>query len=138
MLKDFFSLTPERVLQATERAGERTTGLCYPLMSLENRVYELELEGGERRITKFYRPGRWSRAAIEDEHRLLLALVANDIPTAAPISFQDGRTVAETSEGIFFALFPKVGGRSPDEVVDQELVRIGRLSAGFINPMPQD
>lgn len=133
MLKDFFSLTPERVLEATEKAGSRTTGLCYPLMSLENRVYELELEGGERRISKFYRPGRWSKEAILDEHKLLRALADNDIPVAAPLPLVGETTLAETDEGIYFATFPKVGGRSPDELLDDHLEQIGRLLARVHN-----
>ena len=133
MLTDFFSLTPERVLEATERAGTRTTGLCYPLGSLENRVYELELEDRTRRVTKFYRPGRWSKAAILDEHRLLQALANNDIPVAAPLPFAHGETLSTTEEGIHFALFEKVGGRSPDELMDSELEQIGRLLARVHN-----
>ena len=40
----FFSLTPERVLTAVEVGGRRATGYALALNSLENRVYEVELE----------------------------------------------------------------------------------------------
>src|SRR5437899_187975 len=112
----FFSLTPEAVLEAVEQSGQRTTGLCYALGSLENRVYEVELEDGRRVVAKFYRPGRWSMETITDEHRLLAALVDNEVPVCAPLAFADGATLRTTPAGIFFALFPRTGGRSPDEL----------------------
>ncbi len=40
----FFSLTPERILDAVEASGLRCTGRCFQLNSMENRVYEVELE----------------------------------------------------------------------------------------------
>jgi Ser/Thr protein kinase RdoA (MazF antagonist) len=123
----FFSLTPERVLDAVEESGHRTTGLCYALNSLENRVYDVELDGGERLVAKFYRPGRWSRETIANEHRLLAALVDNEVPAVAPRAFPDGDTLHQNSEGIYFALFPRVGGRSPDELSIEEYRELGRL-----------
>src|SRR5438093_11609873 len=72
----FFALTPNRVLEAVEVGGLRSTGRCLPLRAFENRVYEVELEDERRVVAKFYRPGRWSRATIEDEHRFLTDLAA--------------------------------------------------------------
>src|SRR5439155_12963912 len=40
----FYSLTPDRVLDAVEIGGLRCTGRCIPLRAFENRVYEIELE----------------------------------------------------------------------------------------------
>lgn len=126
-LQTFYSLTPDQVLLAVEQSGRRTTGLCYALNSLENRVYEVELEDGERVVGKFYRPGRWSRQTILDEHRLLGTLVAEEIPACAPIEFDDGGTLRTTEDAIFFALFPRMGGRAPDELSLEELEQLGRL-----------
>ncbi|MCK5799705.1 MAG: serine/threonine protein kinase, partial [Deltaproteobacteria bacterium] len=124
----FFSLTPEQILDAVERAGERTTGVAYALNSLENRVYEVELEGGARVVGKFYRPGRWADETIRDEHRLLLALEREEIPVCTPLVFgDDGDTLHKTAEGIRFALFPRMGGRSPDELLGDEYRQLGRL-----------
>ena len=72
----FFSLTPERVLDAVELQGSRCTGRFIVLNSYENRVYQLELDDGSFVVAKFYRPGRWSDAAILDEHNFLLQLDA--------------------------------------------------------------
>jgi Ser/Thr protein kinase RdoA (MazF antagonist)/predicted GNAT family N-acyltransferase len=127
---DFFALTPERVLSAVESLGVRCTGMCYPLNSLENRVYEIEREDRSRVVAKFYRPGRWSPEAVRDEHQFLADLVASEIPVAAPIAFRDGST-AQTVAGteILCALFPRVGGRVPDECTDEQLRRLGGLLA---------
>jgi Ser/Thr protein kinase RdoA (MazF antagonist) len=70
----FFSLTPDRVLDAVEVGGLRSTGRCLPLRAFENRVYEVELTDESRLVVKFYRPGRWTREAVLDEHRFLAEL----------------------------------------------------------------
>jgi Ser/Thr protein kinase RdoA (MazF antagonist) len=133
MVASFFSLLPETVLAAVERAGSRCTGRVSALGSLENRVYDVELESGERVVAKFYRPGRWSRETIGDEHRTLAALVEHEIATAPPLRFPDGETLARTDDGIWFALFPRVVGRSPEELGPPELGELGRLVARIHN-----
>ena len=131
--QSFFALTPEHVLEAVEQSGARTTGLCYPLNSFENRVYEVELEDGRRLVAKFYRPGRWERATIADEHKLLLALRDAEIPVCAPTPFDDGDTIAVSQDDIFFALYPRTGGRCPDELSLDQLTTLGRLLARIHN-----
>ncbi|MGW8324035.1 MAG: hypothetical protein ACWGSD_21035, partial [Thermodesulfobacteriota bacterium] len=43
----FQDLTPDRVISLAEEAlGQRFSGICRPLNSYINRVYELELEDG--------------------------------------------------------------------------------------------
>lgn len=128
----FFELTPDRVLAAVEASGLRGTGRCSALNSFENRVYDLELESedgtpGAHVIAKFYRPGRWSPEQIAEEHEFLRDLKEAEIPAIAPLEFPDGGTRGRTEAGIWYALFPRVGGRAPDELDDDQLVRIGRL-----------
>ncbi|MCB9029663.1 MAG: serine/threonine protein kinase [Deltaproteobacteria bacterium] len=135
----FYDLTPERILEAVEALGFECTGRCLALNSMENRVYEVEVEvdsdkiksPSERfRIVKFYRPGRWSREQIEQEHQFLFDLVENEIPVVAPLKLESGMSVhTESGTGIFFAVFPKKGGRTPDEFNDQQLEQVGRLLA---------
>ena len=121
----FFALTPDRVLDAVEVGGLRCTGRCLPLRAFENRVYEVELEDERRLVVKFYRPGRWSRATILDEHAFLADLVAAEVPAVAPIDLGNGGTLSEI-EGILYAAFPKVRGRSLDELDAENRRRIGR------------
>ena len=134
----FFRLSPERVLSAVDREGFEPSGHCFALNALENRVYDVRLEDGRHVVAKFYRPGRWSREAIADEHRLLFALRDAEIPVCAPIVFRDGESIHEV-EDIYYALWPRTGGRSPDELHDDQVQVLGRLLArihnvGAVNP----
>jgi Ser/Thr protein kinase RdoA (MazF antagonist) len=124
----FFRLSPTRVLQAVEAAGFVPTGHCFALNALENRVYDVRLEDGQHVVAKFYRPGRWNRETILDEHRLLAALVDAEIPVCAPLEFPDGGTLHEI-EDIFYAVWPRTGGRAPDELADDQVEILGRLMA---------
>ena len=121
----FFSLIPDRVLDAVEVGGLRCTGRCMPLRAFENRVYEVELDDERRLVVKFYRPGRWSRETILDEHAFLADLTAAEIPAVAPLDLGTGSTLGEI-EGILYAAFPKVRGRSLDELDAEGRRRIGR------------
>lgn len=135
--KLFFELTPERVLESVERLGVRCTGRVLALNSMENRVYEVELDlddppGASRweafRVVKFYRPARWAIDQIKEEHSFLQECYEADLPVVPPIPFPDGETVAEVAgTGIYFGIFPKVGGRTLDEMSAEELRRVGRL-----------
>jgi len=122
----FFSLTPDRVLDAVEVGGLKCTGRCLPLRAFENRVYEVELEDDRRLVVKFYRPGRWSRETILDEHAFLAELESAEVPAVPPMDLGKGSTLEEI-EGIFYAAFPKVRGRTLDEADAEGLRRIGRL-----------
>jgi len=121
----FFSLTPDRVLDAVEVGGLRCTGRCLPLRAFENRVYEVELDDERRLVVKFYRPGRWPRETILDEHAFLADLTAAEVPAVAPIDLGTGTTLSEIG-GIYYAAFPKVRGRSLDELDTENRRRIGR------------
>ena len=104
---DFAHLTPEVLLDVIEDAtGIPMTGLTMPLPSYINRVYELQSKAGERLIAKFYRPGRWSKEALEDEHQFLADCAADEIPVVCPLKLSDRGTLGKT-DSTFFALFPK-------------------------------
>lgn len=123
----FSELTPERILSAVEKATDlRMTGLVAPLPSYINRVYELQDTGGMRHIVKFYRPGRWIRQALTDEHRFLLDCLESELPVVPPRQLSGDTTLAEAG-GIFFALFPKKAGRELDITTDGDWEMLGRL-----------
>lgn len=124
---DFATLTPDVVMDRAERAsGRRASGICRTLTSYINRVYEVGLEDGGFLIAKFYRPGRWSRAALQDEQDFLLELAKEEISVIAPLADATGKTLHEEG-GIHFALFPRMGGRPCDEPKRDEWLQIGRL-----------
>jgi|CXWL01.1.fsa_nt_gi Ser/Thr protein kinase RdoA (MazF antagonist) len=128
----FFALTPERVLAAVEAAGLRCTGLCYPLNSFENRVYDIELDDRSRVVAKFYRPGRWRAEQILEEHELIAELDAAEIPVCTVRPFPDGTTLRQI-EGIYYTLADRRGGRAPDELDDRLTARLGMLVARLHN-----
>ncbi|MEL6184906.1 MAG: phosphotransferase, partial [Myxococcota bacterium] len=137
----FLDLTPDWVLKAVEAGGFEPTGHVMALHCLENRVYDLKLEDGSHIVTKFYRPGRWSETAIREEHAFLSDLREAEIPVCAPLAFADGQTV-HTVEGIHYAVWPRTGGRSPEELDDEQVAILGRLvgrihNVGALRPVEQ-
>jgi Ser/Thr protein kinase RdoA (MazF antagonist) len=121
----FASLLPDTVLGALERLGWRPDGTLLALNSYENRVYRVGLEEGPPRVLKFYRPGRWSEAAILEEHAFTLALAAAEVPVVAP-EVTAGSSLHEI-DGYRYAVFPLRGGQWPDLDGREDRVRVGRL-----------
>lgn len=122
----FNNLTPDQVFNAVEVGGTRCTGRFIILNSYENRVYQLELDDETTVVGKFYRPGRWTRETILAEHEFLNELAEVEIPVAAPLELSPGQTVGEI-DGIYYSLFPRIGGRSPQELSDDQIRMLGRL-----------
>lgn len=121
---DYHTLSPDLILDAIDATGLVTDGRLMALNSFENRVYQIGLEEGGFVVAKFYRPGRWSDAAIEDEHRFTLALAEAEIPVTAPLAFGD-RTLHRHG-GYRFAVFPRQGGREPELEGATNLEWLGR------------
>ena len=137
MPQPYERLTPDRILDAVESTGYRCDGRLLALNSYENRVYQVWLADETSLIAKFYRPGRWPDAAIDEEHRFAQELVEREIPVVAPLAI-GSRTLHE-HEGFRFALYPRRPGRSP-ELEDRDTLRwlgryIGRIHAvGAVRP----
>ena len=81
----YSELSPQTVLDAIEAVGHRCDGRVLALNSYENRVYQIGIEDGEPLVAKFYRPARWSDAAIREEHAFAGELAAQEIPVVAPL-----------------------------------------------------
>ena len=90
----FASLRPDDVLDAVEAFGYRCDGRFLTLNSYENRVYQVGIEDAKPLVVKVYRPGRWSDAAILEEHRFSAELAALEIPVVAPIEI-DGKILVD-------------------------------------------
>ncbi|GAB7526899.1 serine/threonine protein kinase [Paraburkholderia sp. 2C] len=125
----FARLTPERVLDAIDSvlasAGLRTDGRMLPLNSYENRVYQIGVEDSAPIVAKFYRPARWSDAAILEEHAFVAELAAREIP-AVPARAFAGRTL-HAFDGFRLALFERRGGRAPELEQRDTLEWLGRF-----------
>jgi len=127
----YSALTPDCVLNALESVGFRSDGRLLALNSYENRVYQIGLEEGAPLVAKFYRPARWSDAAILEEHAFMRELAEREIPVVPALALH-GNTL-HYFEGFRFALFPKHGGRAP-ELEDRDTLEwmgrfLGRIHA---------
>ncbi len=124
------ALTPDVVLDAVDSqarlAGGRSDGRQLALNSYENRVYQVGIEDVEPIIVKFYRPNRWTDAAIQEEHDFAEALAQSEIPAIAPLRDTAGNSLFEHA-GFRFAIYPRRGGRTPDLEDLDNLVWMGRF-----------
>ncbi len=134
----FDLLSPDRALQAVEEAhGLELDGTLESYPSYVNRVYGIRSQAGDRWVVKFYRPGRWTRETILDEHAWLADCAAAEIPVVAPVPADDRQTLhafaaraegAESAEETFlFALFRRSGGRTFEPESGDDFQRLGSL-----------
>ncbi len=138
---NFGELLPDLIFQAVLTQGYIPTGTLFPLNSYENRVYEIPVEEGFPLIAKFYRPGRWSLAALTEEHAFLSTLKEAEVPVVAPLELKESvgpKTLAltgttESTEKIYYAFFPKFRGKEHDEVTNDDRLWMGRTLARLHN-----
>jgi Ser/Thr protein kinase RdoA (MazF antagonist) len=121
----YSELSPETVLDAIEAVGYRCDGRVLALNSYENRVYQIGIEDGDPVVAKFYRPARWSDAAIREEHGFAQELAAQEIPVVAPLR-RDGVSL-HVHHGFRYAVFPRRGGRWPELGTTDEREWVGRF-----------
>ena len=123
----YANLTPDLVLDAVTACGLWPDGRLLALNSYENRVWQVDIEDAAPVIAKFYRPGRWSDAAIAEEHAFSRELAEAELPVVAPLAFE-GRTLLAHG-GYRYALYPRRGGRAPTLESAEQLQWLGRLIA---------
>jgi Ser/Thr protein kinase RdoA (MazF antagonist) len=146
----FDALGPDVIVDAVELAGFPCDGRVLALGSYENRVYQVGTEEGEPVVAKFYRPGRWSDAAILEEHAFALELAAAEIPVVAPLVVEEGRSDSEMARdagtgqspagpvpvesqtllrhaGFRYAVYPRRGGQWPELATEDDRKWMGRF-----------
>jgi len=121
----FSLLTPDTVLDAIDSTGMRSDGRLLALNSYENRVYQAGMEDGAPLIAKFYRPERWTDAAILEEHGFVETLFEREIPVV-PARVINDKTLHEY-KGFRFSIFPRHGGRAPELDNPNTLEWMGRF-----------
>ncbi|MFP1747223.1 serine/threonine protein kinase [Lonsdalea quercina] len=121
---NFHTLSPDVIMDALWSAGVRVDSGLIALNSYENRVYQLSDEDRRRYVVKFYRPQRWSKDQIVEEHQFAAELAQDEVPVVAPLALQ-GETLHE-HDGFFFTVFPSVGGRQYEMDNDDQLEGVGR------------
>jgi Ser/Thr protein kinase RdoA (MazF antagonist) len=134
----FSELTPDVIVDAIEAAGYPCDGRVLALGSYENRVYQVGVEEAEPVVVKFYRPGRWTDEAIQEEHDFALELAAAEIPVIAPLQkgtvpFSAGKgdcpllhTLLHHA-GFRYAIYPRRGGQWPELGTADERQWMGRF-----------
>jgi Ser/Thr protein kinase RdoA (MazF antagonist) len=126
------SLTPELVMESVESLGYLCDARLLALNSYENRVYQVGIEEDTPIIAKFYRPERWNREQILEEHAFTAELKEADISVVSPLCTDDGSTLHEYGD-FQFALFARQGGHPPElDNLDSLLIlgrTIGRMHA---------
>lgn len=123
----FGDLRPEDIVATLEQTGFACDGRFLALNSYENRVYQVGIEDGKPVVAKFYRPGRWTDKAIQEEHDFAIDLADQDIPVVAPLEI-DGETLLHSGH-FRLAVYPCRGGRAPDLDNYELLNQLGRLVA---------
>lgn len=129
-------LSPEIAASAVEAAyGLDLDGSVQVYPSYVNRVYGLRDSDGGGWVVKFYRPGRWTREAILEEHEFLADCAAAELPVVLPVEDPEGSTLSEIGLeapdggelGFSLALFPKSGGRNFEPETEEDWLRLGSL-----------
>ena len=123
--RPFATLTPDSLLDALESIGLAPDGRLLALNSYENRVYQIGMEAGAPLVAKFYRPGRWSDAAILEEHAFTTELAARELPVVSPMNIA-GATLHHAGD-LRFAVFSRQGGRPPEFDSGKTLEWMGRF-----------
>ena len=114
------------MLDALDSVGLTGDGRLLALNSYENRVYQIGMEEGPPVVAKFYRPNRWSDAAILEEHAFTQELAEREIPVVPPLPLAGNGTLHRFG-GFRFAVFPRRGGRAPELDDSATLEWLGRF-----------
>jgi Ser/Thr protein kinase RdoA (MazF antagonist) len=121
----YADLSPELILDALEAVGLSCDGRVLALNSYENRVYQIGIEDAAPVIAKFYRPERWSDAALREEHAFAAELAAQEIPVVAPLAIEGVSLFIRS--GYRYAVFPRRGGRWPELGTASDREWVGRF-----------
>jgi hypothetical protein len=121
----FETLTPSFVINAVESQGYLSDGRLLALNSYENRVYQVGIEEQTPVIAKFYRPERWTRAQIQEEHDFSAELLEQELSVVAPWRNDQQQSLFDY-EGFLFAIYPRQGGYAPELDNEKHLEILGR------------
>ena len=122
----FKNLKPDFILDAVESIGFHCSGSLLSLNSYENRVYQIGIEESTPIIAKFYRPNRWSKETILEEHHFAEELLSHEIPVVAPLK-NDKNITLHNFKDFNFALFPRWGGHALELDSLEQLEWMGRF-----------
>ncbi|MGA0369579.1 MAG: serine/threonine protein kinase [Kiritimatiellia bacterium] len=129
-MQNFHDLGPDRVMDMVEKTlRKRVEPVCRPLTSYINRVYEVLLENGESVVVKFYRPGRWTVQALDEELEFVFDLLDAEVPVVAPLLDYRGDSLFEESPDLWCAIYPRRRGRPFEDLDPAGWQELGRTLA---------
>ncbi len=128
----FHQLGPNEILMILEASGLRPDGHILALNSYENRVYRIGLEDAVPVVVKFYRPGRWTDAQIQEDHDFTRELAAAEVPVVPPLDGPDGGSLLQHGK-YRFSLYPCMGGRAPELDNPEQLRQLGTFLSRLHN-----
>lgn len=129
----FFKLDPHMIMKAADLFGFQPTGEIHQLNSYENRVFEIKLENANPVIAKFFRPQRWSKETIQDEHQFCFDLHHDGLSVGLPIQHSQTQESVLELNGINFCFYEKVRGRMMQEILINQFEKMGSLVAQLHN-----
>ena len=104
------------------------------LNSYENRVYRFKSDTDGPLVAKFYRPQRWSRQQIQEEHDFLFAAAKAGVRVAVPIRREQSSIFSYNN--MLFAVWPAISGRQLEadnldqlEAFGEQLGRLHQVGA---------
>lgn len=121
----FHSLTPDLIIDSLESVGLRVDSGLTELNSYENRVYQFSDEDRRRYVVKYYRPLRWTKEQILEEHQFVQQLVSDEVPAVAPLILN--QTTLHHFHDYYFVVYPSVGGRQYEMDNFDQLEWVGRF-----------
>ncbi len=134
---NYYQLTPDVIADALVSVGIYIDSGLMALNSYENRVYRFKSDTDGILVAKFYRPQRWSRQQIQEEHDFLFALDDAGVRVAVPL-IRDNNSVFEYGN-MLFAVWPSVSGRQFEadnldqlEALGEQLGRLHRVGEQFM------
>ncbi|HCR98020.1 MULTISPECIES: serine/threonine protein kinase [Halomonas] len=126
MSHPFSALSPDTVMSAAESVDIWPAGEPFALNSYENRVLMFRDDDARHWVIKFYRPERWSDAAIQEEHDFLKELSEAGVSVVAPWRNSAGQSLHHYA-AFRFALFPQCAGQAPELDNPEHLFALGEV-----------
>jgi Ser/Thr protein kinase RdoA (MazF antagonist) len=145
--QNFYTLGPDEILDSLQKLGIPATGQFFQMNSMENRVYQVQVEKNfviedlkgrhlwdeswnpDYLLLKFYRPARWSIDQITEELIFEDELFEQEIPVIPALKVKDQLLHKNESLGLHFTIYPHARGRSPEELKEDDFLQIGRTLA---------
>ncbi|OCG02171.1 stress response serine/threonine protein kinase YihE [Gilliamella sp. wkB112] len=125
----FHTLSPDLIIDSLASIGLNVDSGLTVLNSYENRVYQFLDDERKRYVVKFYRPHRWSREQILEEHQFATQLLDAEIPVIAPLTFNS--STLHKYQDYLFTIYPSVGGRQYEidnlEQMESVAMQLGRI-----------